>query len=125
MEEQRPAAGAYYNRATRGVAATLGVLVGLGSINHGLLECLQGNRATPGRLIYALGPGYGWTVWKEGGEGAFTLIPNYLATGVVATLLGVVLIAWSLWGLQRRRGPAVFLPGHFRVSLRPATRETP
>ena len=97
------------NRATRTIACTLGVLVGVGSMDHGLLECLQGFRPTPGLIVNALGPGYRWTVWKEGGEGAFTLIPNFLVTGVVATLIGLAMIAWSLRFLHSPRGPTVFL----------------
>ena len=37
------------NRATRIIACTLEVLVGIGSIDHGLLECLQGFHPTPAR----------------------------------------------------------------------------
>lgn len=98
-----------YNGATRTIAATLGVLVGVGSIDHGSLECLQGFRPTPGLIVNALGPGYRWTVWTQGGEGAFTLIPNFLVTGIVATLLGLVLIVWALRFMQRRHGASVFL----------------
>ena len=47
-----------HNGATRVIASTLGVLVGVGSINHGLLEILQGNRLTPGVIVNALGSGY-------------------------------------------------------------------
>ncbi len=65
------------NAATRFIASTLGVLVGVGSIDHGLLECLQGPRPTPGLIVNALGAGIRWTIWKQGGEGAFTLIPNF------------------------------------------------
>jgi len=72
-----------HNAATHVIASTLGVLVGVGSINHGLLEILQGNCPTPGIIVNALGSGYRWTVWKEGGEAAFTLIPNFLLTGRV------------------------------------------
>ncbi len=97
------------NAATRFVAATLGVLVGIGSIDHGLLECLQGFRSTPGLIVNALGPGYRWTVWKEGGEGAFTLISNFLFTGIVATCLGLLMIFWSLRFMQRQHGAAIFL----------------
>lgn len=97
------------NAATRAIASTLGVLVGIGSIEHGVLECLQGVRPTPGLIVNALGPGYSWTVWKQGGEGAFTLIPNFLISGLVATLLGVLIILWSLWRLHARSGPAIFL----------------
>jgi hypothetical protein len=85
------------------------VLVGIGSMDHGLLEILQGNRPTPGLIVNALGSGYRWTVWKEGGEGAFTLVPNFLVTGLLATLLGLLLILWSLRFLHRKHGPMVFL----------------
>jgi len=98
-----------YNAATRTVVATLGVLVGIGSIDHGLLETLQGYRPTPGLIINALGSGYRWSAWTEGGEGAFTLIPNFLVTGIVATLLGVLMILWAIRSIQKKHGPSVFL----------------
>lgn len=97
------------NAATRAIASTLGVLVGIGSTEHGVLECLQGNQPTPGLIVNALGPGYRWTIWKQGGEGALTLIPNFLLSGITATLLGLLIIVWSLWFLESRRGPVVFL----------------
>jgi hypothetical protein len=100
---------ANYNAATRVIVSTLGVLVGIGSINHGLLEALQGNRPTPGLIVNALGPGYRWTVWTQGGEPAFTLVPNFLLTGLLATFLGLLLILWSLRYIQRPHGPAIFL----------------
>ena len=98
-----------HNAATHVVATTLGVLTGIGSIDHGLLECLQGFRPTPGLIVNALGPGYNWTAWKQGGEGALTLIPNFLVTGVVATLLGLLMILWSLRALHKPHGPAIYL----------------
>lgn len=104
--DQNPAS---VNAATRAVVSTLGVLVGIGSIDHGLLECLQGFNPTPGLIVNALGPGYRWTAWTEGGEPAFTLIPNFLVTGIVATLLGVFMIVWSLRFIQSAHGPGVFL----------------
>jgi hypothetical protein len=97
------------NAATRIIVSTLGVLVGIGSIDHGLLETVQGCKPTPGLIVNALGAGYRWTVWKQGGEGAFTLIPNFLVTGIIATLLGVVMILWALCFIQKKHGPAVFL----------------
>jgi len=98
-----------HNSATRAIVSTLGVLIGIGSINHGLLETLQGNRPTPGHIVNALGPGYRWTVWTKGGEAAFTLVPNFLLTGLLATFLGLVLIVWSLRYIQRSYGPTIFL----------------
>jgi len=98
-----------HNAATRVIVSTFGVLVGIGSINHGLLEAIQGNRPTPGHMVNALGPGYHWTVWTQGGEAAFTLVPNFLLTGILATLMGVLLIVWSLRFIHRPYGPSVFL----------------
>jgi hypothetical protein len=43
-----------------------------------------------------LGPGLSLHRVKEGGEGAFTLIPNFLVTGVIATMLGLMIIVWSI-----------------------------
>ena len=97
------------NAATRTIASTLGVLVGIGSIDHGILECLQGSRPTTGLIVNALGPGYSWTVWKQGGEGAFTLVPNFLSSGIVACLIGVSMIIWALSHIESRQGPIVFL----------------
>ena len=107
--QQAPLTPRTENAATRTVVSTLGVLVGIGSIDHGFLETLQGYRPTPGLIVNALGSGYRWTVWKQGGEGAFTLIPNFLVTGIVATLLGVVMILWAIRSIHKKHGPAVFL----------------
>jgi hypothetical protein len=98
-----------YNRATRVLATTLGVLVGVGSIDHGLLECMQGYHPTPGLIVNALGPGYQWTAWHEGGEAAITLLPNFLLTGIVASLHGMLMIIWSVRCIHGHYGPFVFL----------------
>jgi hypothetical protein len=108
-EKQVPITAHIENAATRIIVSTLGVLVGIGSIDHGLLETRQGNRPTPGLIVNALGSGYSWSAWKEGGEGAFTLIPNFLVTGIVAMILGLLMILWSLRFLHRKHGPAGFL----------------
>jgi hypothetical protein len=97
------------NKATHVLASTLGVLVGIGSVEHGVLECMQGLAPTPGLFVNALGRGYSWTTWKEGGEGAFTVLPNFLSSGITAGLLGVFMIAWALCGLRSRYGPSLFL----------------
>jgi len=107
--KQGPLTSQIDNAATRTIVSTLGVLVGIGSIDHGLLETAQGYKPTPGLIVNALGAGYRWTVWKQGGEGAFTLIPNFLVTGIIATLLGVLMIFWALRFIQKKHGPAVFL----------------
>ncbi len=109
MKHETERAPATPNTATRVVASTLGTLLGLSSINHGLLETLQGNHPTSGFFVQALGPGHSWTVWTHGGEPAFTLIHNFLLTGVLATIAGLLLIVWSLRFIHRLHGATIFL----------------
>jgi hypothetical protein len=94
--------------ATRVIATTIGVFFGLFSgVNHGLFEFLQGNKPTDGLLIYAIGEGQRF--WPLAGELAFTLIPNFMITGIVSMVVGVAIVIWSIWFLPARHGRTVFL----------------
>ncbi len=86
---------------------TIGVIFGVAGFEHGLFEFLQGNRATNGLLIEAIGPGQRF--WELGTEDAFTLIPNFLATGIASMVVGITIIAWSLLFLHTHHGSTVFL----------------
>jgi hypothetical protein len=48
-------------------------------------------------------------MWPHGNEPAFTLIPNFLVTGIAAMIVGLIVIVWSLFFVQKQRGPTVFL----------------
>ncbi|NJN65916.1 MAG: hypothetical protein HC884_03960 [Chloroflexaceae bacterium] len=97
------------NRATRMNVATIGVIFGFSGMTHGFAETLQGNTPTGGMFINAIAAGSSWTRWSEGGEGAFTIVPNFLITGILAMLIGVVIIIWSVRFVHTPRGPLVFL----------------
>ncbi|HRW08966.1 MAG TPA: flavodoxin domain-containing protein [Caldilineaceae bacterium] len=97
------------NRATRINITTIGVIFGLSGITHGCSEMLQGNRPTNGFFINAIAAGSPWTRWAEGGEGAFTLVPNFLITGMLAMLVGLAIMIWSLGFVHKPRGPLVYL----------------
>ncbi len=84
------------NRTTRITAAAFGTLLGLSGMNHGFFEALHGNHPTGGLLISAISAGHSWTRWTQGGEGAFTLVPNFLATGLLAMALGLAIAIWSI-----------------------------
>lgn len=100
---------------TRVIATTVGVFFGLfSSINHGVFEILQGNKTTNGMLINAIGEAQRF--WPEGTEPAFTLIPNYMITGIAAILVGVAIIVWSIWYLPTKHGRKVYL-GLFILSF--------
>ena len=63
-------------------------------MNHGFFEVLQGNTPTEGMLIQAIGEAH--QMWRYGGEEAFTIVPNFLVTGILAMLVGLAVIVWSL-----------------------------
>jgi hypothetical protein len=93
------------NRATKTIVSTIGVILGLSGIDHGIFEILQGNLPTNGLFIQAIGPAQ--KMWAYGGEDAFTIIPNFLITGILAVLVGISLIVWSVGYVDRKRGPLV------------------
>jgi hypothetical protein len=41
--------------------------------------------------------------------GAFTVVQNYLVTGILAVALGVAVIVWSIAFIDKKTGPAVFV----------------
>lgn len=97
------------NQATRINVATIGVIFGIGGMSHGFFETLQGNTPTGGLLIHAISAGNSWTRWTEGGEAAFTIIPNFLVTGITAMIVGLAIIIWSIRFIHTQRGPLIFL----------------
>jgi hypothetical protein len=93
--------------AIRVIATTVGVILGLSGVNHGLFEFLQGNKPTPGLIIQAIGKGQRF--WPLGTEEAFTIVPNFMISGLLSMIVGLVIVIWSLWFLPSKRGPAIFL----------------
>jgi len=94
------------NRATRTIVATLGTIFGISGMSHGFFEILQGNIPTNGLFISAIGEAQ--KMWPHGNEYAFTLIPNFLITGIAAMLVGVAIIVWSLGFVHKKSGPTIF-----------------
>lgn len=95
------------NSATHVTAATLGILVGLAGIDHGIFEILQGNTVTSSTMISAIGPEQRF--WEYGLETAFTIVPNYLATGILAVIFGILVTIWSALFLDRRYGAGILM----------------
>ncbi len=91
----------------RTVAAALGVCVGLSGLDHGFFEVLQGDTPTSGLVIQAIGPAQ--RMWINGTEEAFTIVPNFLVTGVLAFVVGLATIIWSIGFIDRPQGARVLL----------------
>jgi hypothetical protein len=101
--------------ATRLIATTIGVFFGLFSgMNHGFFEILQGNTPTNGLFIHAIGEAQRF--WPLGTEDAFTLIPNFMLTGIVSMIVGLAIVIWSIWFLPSKHGRTVYL-GLFILSF--------
>ena len=96
-----------FNGAVKAVVATLGVIFGLGGMGHGFFEALQGYTPTGGLVIDAIGEAN--RMWLHGNEPAFTIIPNFLISGVAAMLVGMAVIIWSAGFLHKKHASFVFL----------------
>lgn len=98
----------YFNRKTKITASVLGALLGLsGVINHGLFEILQGHKPTNGFFIEAIGEAHRF--WIHGTEAAFTIVHNYLITGILAILAGLAIVVWSLNYLHKKNGSTILI----------------
>ena len=95
------------NRATRTIVAVLGVMLGIAGLNHGFFEALQGNSPTNGLIIQAIGDEH--QMWLYGTEEAFSIVPNFLLTGVLAMLISIAIIIWSVGFVHKKQGPIVFI----------------
>ena len=93
--------------ATRALVSTLGTIMGLGGIEHGIGEVLQGNTVTSG-LIF---PSWPNSVFFRivGGEPAMSVIPNYLVTGILAIIFSLVFTVWATMLIDRKKGSLVLI----------------
>ena len=101
-QQQKP-----LNSATRAVASTFGVLVGIAGIEHGFFELLQGNVTPSDIMINAIGPAQRF--WEYGTERALTIIPNFLVTGILAMVFGLLVTIWAGLFIDRKHGAGVLM----------------
>ena len=95
------------NRATRIIVAAMGIMLGIAGMNHGFFETLQGNIPTNGLIIQAIGDAQ--QMWIHGTEEAFTVVPNFLLTGILAISVSIAIMIWSVGFVHKKHGPTVFL----------------
>jgi len=79
-----------------------GIVGGFISIEHGIFEVLQGTTPTESMVIEAIGPAQRF----EGGVGemAITILPNFLLTGIVAIIIGLLTIIWVSKFIDQKYG---------------------
>jgi len=93
--------------AIKATVSTFGALAGLMGIEHGIGETLQGNTAPSGIMILS---------WPESeffrilaGEPAMTIVPNLLVTGILAILLSLAYLIWTILMVHRKNGGLVLI----------------
>lgn len=87
--------------------STFGVLAGLAGIEHGVGEMRQGSVAPDGLVVLS---------WPEStvfdvlaGEPAMTIVPNLLASGVLAAFVSFVFLLWATIFVERRNSGLVLM----------------
>ena len=93
--------------ATRVVASTLGVLVGLFGMEHGFFEMLQGHVRPSGFIVDAIGPAQEF--WPGAMEPALTIIPSFFVTGILAMIVGLLTTIWAGVFIESKYGARVLL----------------
>jgi len=94
-------------KATRIIAASFGILAGFGGLEHGYFEMLQGNVRPESIMVASMGaPCVPEEIWNAC-EPAMTIIPNFLITGILAMVLGVVTMVWAGVFVQRQQGGTI------------------
>lgn len=94
-------------KATRIIAAALGMFAGFGGLEHGYFEILQGNIRPESLMIASMGaPCVPEEIWHLC-EPAMTILPSFLFTGISSMVLGLITMVWSAAFVQRKQGGTV------------------
>jgi hypothetical protein len=86
-------------------ASALGIFAGLGlGVLHGIGEVLQGSVAPNGIMIEA------WpALHVVAGEPAMTIVPNFLLTGILAIVTGIIVAIWAGKFIEHKRGGLILI----------------
>ena len=91
--------------AVKYAAIVFGIAAGLVGTFHGYNETLQGSVTPSSVFINAIGP----PCKGSGCFPAMTLIPDFLAAGVVTIVISLVVLVWSVGFIQRPRAWLVLI----------------
>jgi hypothetical protein len=96
-------------KATRVVASLFGIFAGFGGPEHGYFEILQGNLKPSSIMMNSVGPPcQADKVWHAC-EPAMTVIPSFLVTGILATVIGLITMIWAAAFVQSKNGGIVLM----------------
>jgi hypothetical protein len=90
---------------TRVAASLLGIFAGIGGgVFHGIGEVFQGSLAPEGIYIQAYP-----AMQATAGEPAMTIIPNFLLTGMLAIIMGIIVTIWAGAFIDRKNGGLILI----------------
>lgn len=95
--------------ATKTVAAWFGIAAGLAGMEHGIFEILQGNVHPESVMIVSMGPPCVPEETWNACEPAMTVLPSMLLSGILSTILGLLIFILAVGFLQRKRAGLVML----------------
>ena len=96
-------------KATRIVAMSFGIIAGLAGLEHGYFEILQGNTRPVSLMFASMGPPcVPDKIWNAC-EPAMTILPNFLVTGLLTIILGLLILIWSAAFVQRKNGGSILI----------------
>lgn len=96
-------------KATKTVATWFGIVAGIAGLEHGYFEMLQGSTRPANLAFPSMGlPCVPEEIWNAC-EPAMSVLPNFLITGILATLLGLAMMIWSTAFVQRKHGGLVLI----------------
>jgi len=93
--------------ATKVTVSTLGALMAVAGIEHGIGELLQRNVPPAGIMFQS---------WPDsdffrivGGEPALTIVPNLVVIGILAILFSLSYLLWAILFVQRKHGGPILI----------------
>jgi len=93
--------------ATRSVAIAFGLLASTTGILYGLFEIAQGNVPVENFRISAIGPEY--SMWANSTYASYTLIPNFLFTGITTLITSSLVSIWVVFFIHRKYGSMIMV----------------
>lgn len=90
--------------ALRITASVFGTYAGVLGLEHGYFETLQGNVVPAGTRIRA---SLAELPFPFGHEPAMTIVPNFLVTGILAMIVGLLIIVWAVVFVHQKNGARV------------------
>jgi hypothetical protein len=94
---------------TKTVSTWFGIAAGIAGVEHGYFEILQGDNRPEGLVIASIGPPcVPEEIWNAC-EPAMTIIPNFLISGILSVIIGLLIVIWSAAFMQKKNGGLIMI----------------